>query len=102
MRKSRKKDAEAAATASELVPIDLTIKPRTRDSDRRTRRKLSGWDRFKYTILLGGLFCFYWWQKVDDNPIKSVNDAFWETVRDQSWVLVLLLLEWIRQVHFMI
>ena len=84
------------------MPIDLTIKPRPRDRDRRTRRKLSGWDRCKYTLLLGGLFAFYWWQKIDDNPIKSVNDAFWETVRDQSWVLVLLALEWIRQIHFLI
>jgi ATP-dependent Zn protease len=101
MRKSRKQDAEVAETA-ELVPIDLTIKPRPRDRERRTRRKLSGWDRCKYTLLLAGLFGFYWWQKVDDNPIKSVNDAFWETVRDQAWVLVLLGLEWIRQIHFLI
>src|SRR5688572_8740305 len=102
MRKSRKKDGEAAEAAAELVPIDLTIKPRPRDRDRRTRRKLSGWDRCKYTLLLGGLFAFYWWQKIDDNPIKSVNDAFWETVRAQSWVLVLLALEWMRQIHFLI
>ncbi len=60
------------------------------------------WDRCKYTLLLGGLFVFYWWQKIDDNPIKSVNDAFWETVREQAWILVLLALEWIRQIHFLI
>ena len=102
MRKSRKQDAEAAETSSQLVPIDLTLKPRPRDRDRLTRRKLSGWDRCKYTLLLGGLFLFYWWQKIDDNPIKSVNDAFWETVRNQSWILVLLALEWIRQIHFLI
>ncbi|HZB40469.1 MAG TPA: AAA family ATPase [Ilumatobacter sp.] len=102
MRRSRKHGGEAAEPAAELVPIDLTIKPRPRDRDRRTRRKLSGWDRCKYTLLLGGLFAFYWWQKIDDNPIKSVNDAFWETVRNQSWVLVLLALEWIRQIHFLI
>ena len=84
------------------MPIDLTLKPRPRDRERRIRRKLSGWDRSKYTLLLGGLFVFYWWQKIDDNPIKSVNDAFWETIRNQAWMLVLLGLEWIRQIHFMI
>ena len=102
MRKSRKKDAEAAESSADLVPLDWSIKPRPRDRERHVRRKLSAWDRCKYTLLLGGLFVFYWWQKIDDNPIKSVNDAFWETVRAQSWVLVLLALEWVRQIHFLI
>ena len=102
MRKSRKSDEAAAGGVTELVPIDLTLKSRPRDRDRNTRRKLSGWDRCKYTLLLGGLFVFYWWQKIDDNPIKSVNDAFWETIRQQAWILVLLILEWIRQLHFLI
>jgi hypothetical protein len=101
MRRSRKR-ADEVAESTELAPIDLTIKSRPRDRDRDTRRKLSGWDRCKYTLLLGGLFLFYWWQKIDDNPIKSVSDAFWETVRSQSWILVLLVLEWIRQIHFLI
>ena len=102
MRKSRKSDEVSVEATTDVVPIDLTIKSRPRDRDRTTRRKLSAWDRCKYTLLLGGLFVFYWWQKIDDNPIKSVNDAFWETVRSQSWIFVLLLLEWIRQIHFLI
>jgi ATP-dependent Zn protease len=102
MRKSHKHDEKGDGPAAELAPIDLKITSRPRDRDRRTRRKLSLWDRLKYTLLLGGLFLFYWWQKIDDNPIKSVNDAFWETVRSQAWILVLLALEWVRQVHFLI
>ena len=46
------------------------------------------------------LFAFFWWQKIDDNPIKSVADALWETFQKQAWVLVLLALEWVRQIHF--
>jgi cell division protease FtsH len=84
------------------APIDLTITSRPRERDRATRRKLAMWDRVKYTVLLGGLFAFFWWQRIDDNPIKSVADAFWETVEQQIWVWVLLLLEWVRQLHFIV
>jgi cell division protease FtsH len=84
----------------ELTPIDLSVTSRPRERDRSTRRKLAAWDRCKYTLLLGGFFVFSWWQKIDDNPIKSVADAFWETVEQQAWVWILLLVEWVRQLHF--
>jgi len=40
MRKSKKSDAVAAENAGELVPLDLTIKPRLRDRERTTRECL--------------------------------------------------------------
>ncbi len=92
----------SSALPAEMAPIDMSIRPRLRDRDRTSRRKLSSWDRSKYTLLLSGLFGFFWWQKLDDNPIKSVGDAFWETFEKQAWILVLLALEWVRQVHFFV
>jgi cell division protease FtsH len=93
---------EGTGTAVEMAPMEFSIASRPRDRERRTRRKLSIWDRSKYTLLLAALFSFFWWQKIDDNPIKSVADAFWETFEKQAWVLVLLALEWVRQFHFLV
>jgi cell division protease FtsH len=93
-------EVEVTAESGEMAPMEFSLTSRMRDRDRNTRRKLSIWDRSKYTLLLGSLFAFFWWQKIDDNPIKSVADAFWETFEKQAWVLVLLALEWVRQIHF--
>ncbi|MYE56022.1 MAG: AAA family ATPase, partial [Acidimicrobiaceae bacterium] len=75
---------------------------RPRDADRKTRRKLDPWDRSKYLILGSVLFAFFWWQKLNGNPIKSVADGFWETVDSQAWIWVLLGLEVLRQLHFVV
>ena len=93
-------EVEVTTESGEMAPMEFSLTSRMRDRDRNTRRKLSIWDRSKYTLLLGSLFAFFWWQKIDDNPIKSVADAFWETFEKQAWVLVLLALEWVRQIHF--
>ena len=83
--------------------VDLAARPsRPRDAERATRRKLDPWDRTKYLILLSGLFGLFWWQKLADNPIKSVADGFWDTVERQSWIWVLLALELLRQLHFLV
>lgn len=79
-----------------------TTTSRPRDADRRTRRKLDPWDRSKYLILGSVLFGFFWWQKLNANPIKSVADGFWETVDKQAWVWILLGLEVLRQLHFVV
>ncbi|MEZ5252130.1 MAG: hypothetical protein R2713_23850 [Ilumatobacteraceae bacterium] len=73
-----------------------------RERDQTTRRPLAMWDRSKYLLLLAGLFVFFWWQKIDDNPIKSVSDAHWETVEKQVWVWALLGFELVRQFHFLV
>ena len=75
---------------------------RPRDADRRTRRRLDPWDRSKYLILGSVLFGFFWWQKLNANPIKSVVDGFWETAEKQAWIWILLGLEVLRQLHFVV
>jgi cell division protease FtsH len=101
-RRNQQPDADVEGLTPVNAPIDLRRSSRPRERERPTRRPLSGWDRSKYFLLLGALFVFFWWQKLDDNPIKSVGDAFWETVRKQAWILVLLGLETVRQLHFVV
>ncbi len=99
----RRRTADTGPTAAPVSVVDLKSRPpRPRDSERATRRALVPWDRVKYLILLSTLFGFFWWQKIDDNPIKSVADGFWETVESQAWIWVLAGLELIRQIHFVI
>jgi ATP-dependent Zn protease len=78
------------------------VESRPRDSERSTRRRLPWWDRVKWLALLVGLFVFYWWQTLDENPIKAVADGFWETVEDRYWIIVLLAVEVVRQFHFLV
>ncbi|MGA1076804.1 MAG: hypothetical protein ACO307_17015, partial [Ilumatobacteraceae bacterium] len=94
----RREDAEP----TEPRPIDLRRSSRPRERDRTTRRPLTAWDRTKYSILLVGLFAFFWWQRLDTNPIKSIADAWWETVEQQAWIVLLVGLEVVRQVHFVV
>ena len=98
----RRRNSGAGAPASGPV-LNLGSTPsRPRDAERATRRRLDPWDRSKYLILGSALFGFLWWQKLNDNPIKSVVDGFWETVTSQAWIPILLALEVLRQLHFVV
>ena len=100
MRLRRTKPAPAPSADAVLNLGSATSRPR--DAERRTRKRLDPWDRSKYLILGSVLFGFFWWQKLNTNPIKSVADGFWETVERQAWVWVLLALEVLRQLHFLV
>lgn len=104
MRLRRSTADKAAPSAPVLTSVaDLAARPsRPRDSERTTRRKLDLWDRTKYLILLSVLFGIFWWQKLADNPIRSIADGFWDTVGQQAWIWVLLALELTRQAHFLL
>ena len=101
MRLGRRKLRFSKRPAEQGLTLGSTTS-RPRDADRTTRRKLDPWDRSKYLILGSILFGFFWWQKLNANPIKSVADGFWETVETQAWVWVLLGLEMLRQLHFVV
>ena len=100
MRLRRERAGSKRATEPVMTLGSTTSRPR--DADRRTRRRLDPWDRSKYLILGSVLFAFFWWQKLNANPIKSVVDGFWETVEKQAWVWILLGLEVLRQLHFVV
>ncbi|MDE0162891.1 MAG: AAA family ATPase [Acidimicrobiaceae bacterium] len=101
LRRRRSERAGSRRAAEPAMTLGATTS-RPRDADRRTRRRLDAWDRSKYLVLGSVLLGFFWWQKLNANPIKSVADGFWETVETQAWLWILLGLEVLRQLHFVV
>ena len=78
------------------------ITSRPRDTDRKTRIHLSFYDRIKFFLLFGITFLVLTWSNLAENPILGVEDALRETARTKSWLIVLAVIEVIRQIHFLI
>jgi hypothetical protein len=74
---------------------------RPRDDDRPTRKPLPLWDRIKLLLLLTVLWFLLVWSQMG-NPLVSWSDAFRIESRSGAWILVLIGLELLRQVHFLI
>ncbi len=75
---------------------------RLRDSDRRTRKPLVFWDRVKFLLLLVLLWLVLVWSDMANDPIIGFKDAAREQVTKSAWVLVLIGLELLRQLHFLV
>jgi len=75
---------------------------RPRDEDRRTRKPLSLWDRAKFLLLLSLLWLVLVWASMADDPLLPFLDAARLQRRESAWVLVLLGVEALRQVHFLV
>ncbi len=75
---------------------------RPRDTDRKTRIHLSFYDRIKFLLLFGVTYLVLTWSSLAENPILSVEDALRETARSKSWLIVLAVIEVIRQIHFIL
>jgi cell division protease FtsH len=75
---------------------------RPRDEDRRTRKPLSLWDRVKFLLLFGLLWLALVWASMADNPLLPFVDAARLQRRESAWVLVLMGVEAVRQVHFLV
>lgn len=78
------------------------ITSRPRDSDRKTRIHLSFYDRVKFLLFFGVTYVVLAWSSLAENPILSVQDALSQTARSKSWLLALVVIEVIRQIHFLI
>jgi len=77
--------------------------PGERLRDRRpTRRPLVIWDRLKFLLLLALLWWVLVWSAMANNPLISFRDAVQIELREGAWVLVLIGLEALRQIHFLI
>src|SRR3954447_22738531 len=83
-----------------IATREFTSRPR--ESERRTRRPMSWWDRIKFLLLLGALFGFFVGAEMADNPLLPVNEAFRIAVDKYWWILALLALEALRQAHFFV
>jgi cell division protease FtsH len=79
---------------------------RPRDEDRLTRKHLPVWDRIKLLIMLAILWLVLVWTVVAREPPERFTSAFadaWRTeVRSAWWLLIVIGLEVLRQVHFII
>ncbi len=75
---------------------------RLRDEDRRTRKPLAFWDRIKFLLLLTAFWFILLWSTKSGNPLVTWSDAFRIEARAGAWVLVLIGLEALRQIHFLI
>jgi cell division protease FtsH len=75
---------------------------RPRESERTTRKPMSFWDRIKFLVLGGALFGFFFAAEMADNPLLPASEAFNMTVRGKWWILALMGLELMRQIHYFI
>ncbi len=75
---------------------------RQRDSDRKTRVHLSFYDRIKFILLFAIVYLVLVWASLADNPLLSVGDAFNEVTRTRTWLIYLVIVEILRQMHFLV
>ena len=75
---------------------------RLRDSDRVTRVHLTPIDRFKFLIIFAIVWFVLVWASMADNPILSFTDAAYNVSLQRKWIFVLVLIEVLRQLHFLV
>ena len=75
---------------------------RPRDTDRKTRIHLSFYDRIKFLLLFAITFLVLTWSSLAENPILSGEDGLRNTASSKSWLIVLAVIEVIRQFHFIL
>ena len=78
------------------------FRSREREEDRATRKPLVFWDRVKFLLLLMGLFTVFVLAPMGENPLISFRDSLYEQSRAKWWVLALIGLEVVRQLHYMV
>jgi len=60
------------------------------------------WDRIKFLLLFTAAFFMLVWAAVASNPILPFDDAMRLQTVDSAWLLVLIGLEVLRQLHFLV
>jgi len=73
-----------------------------KESERPTRRPLILFDRIRFILLFSVVWAVLVISEVGDNPLLSVGDALRRGLRANWWMLVLVALEVIRQIHYRI
>ncbi|MDQ3574934.1 MAG: AAA family ATPase [Actinomycetota bacterium] len=66
------------------------------------RKPLAFWDRTKFLILLSGAWLVLVWAAMADDPNLSFVEAVRTHTRSSWWLLVLLVVEGLRQAHYLI
>ncbi len=70
--------------------------------ERLTRKPMALWDRAKFLLLLALLFLFFIWSAMADNPLVPFEDAVNQVVAAKWWVLALMGVELLRQLHYFV
>src|SRR4051795_8712483 len=83
-------------------PAAFGFKSRERLEDRPPRKPMSFWDRTKILILLAGLWFVFVLAATGDNPILPFSEAMREQARSKWWLLALIGIEVIRQLHYVV
>ncbi|HTJ76875.1 MAG TPA: AAA family ATPase [Acidimicrobiales bacterium] len=83
-------------------PAAFGFKSRERLEDRTTRKPMSFWDRTKILLLLAGLWFVFVLAATGDNPILPFSEAMREQARSKWWLLALIGIEVIRQLHYIV
>jgi cell division protease FtsH len=73
-----------------------------KESERPTRRPMILLDRIKFILLFVIAWTVLVIAEIGDNPLLSVGDALRRGLRSNWWMLVLVVLETIRQIHYFI
>ena len=85
------------------MPCTARPRPRPVSGSRGPARKpLPLWDRVKFLILLGGLWFLLVWALMAENPLIGFQDAWIERTQSARWLIALIVIEAIRQVHYLI
>jgi ATP-dependent Zn protease len=88
----------------ESAPPQPSSRPRA--EDRLTRKRLPLWDRIKLLLMLGILWLVLVWTVVADGGPQKFSSLFadaWRTeVRNARWLIILIGLEVLRQIHFVV
>jgi ATP-dependent Zn protease len=70
-------------------------------AERPTRKPLALWDRVKFLVLGAALFGFFVWSDAASNPILPLDEAVARQVEAKWWLLALLCVEGLRQLHYL-
>ena len=92
----------ARPTAGSGASPPPEYRSRERDDERRTRKPLPLWDRIKLLLLLGLVWAVMLANVVQSSQIMPLADGVNETLRTGRWVIVLAVLEALRQLHYLI
>jgi cell division protease FtsH len=87
---------------TESVASGPQFTSRPRDEDRPTRKPLPLWDRVKFLLLLTGLYWFFVWGAMADNPLLPFVDAVYDEAQAKWWLFLLGGVELARQLHYLI
>lgn len=68
----------------------------------RARHPMQTFDRFKLLALMAVLFVVFVWRQRADVPVMTLGDAIIEQLQARRWLLVLFVVEALRQMHYLI